>query len=73
MSGFTCVDCNSKTGHDWDSALVQQLRPFCTLLDISRARGQNQPLVVETLSGKALAIRRDGTMTMYDKGVYHSG
>ena len=62
VENFICAKCNSKTGADWDNALIRQLGPLCTMLNIRRDRGRNQPMKVETLSGKALRIHPDGTM-----------
>ena len=60
---FICRSCNSQTGESWDSELVSQLQTFCTLLDIRRAKGRNQPLEVETLSGRQLTWHSDGSLT----------
>ena len=60
---FICARCNGRTGAKWDNQLVLQLRPLCTMLNISRARGQNQPFVVKTLSDRNLAVNPDGSMT----------
>ena len=60
---FICRSCNSWTGEKWDSALVSQLQTFCTMLDISRAKGTNQPLNVETVSGRQLTWHPDGLLT----------
>ena len=60
---FICRRCNSRTGEKWDSALVSQLQAFCTMLDISRAKGTNQPLEVETVSGRQLTLYPDGSLT----------
>ena len=64
VRNFLCVNCNSETGTDWDSALVKQLLPLCTMLNITRKRGENQPFDVETISGKKISINPDGTMTI---------
>lgn len=61
---FICRSCNSKTGEKWDAELINQLRPFCTMLDISRARGHNQPFPVETVSGRTLTWNPDGSLTI---------
>ena len=60
---FICRRCNSHTGEKWDSALVSQLKMFCTMLDISRAKGTNQPFEVETVSGRQLTWNPDGSLT----------
>ena len=60
---FICRRCNSRTGEKWDSALVSQLKTFCTMLDISRAKGTNQPLEVKTVSGRQLTLYPDGSLT----------
>ena len=61
---FICSDCNNKTGADWDATLVEQLRPLCTMLNVNRPRGGNRPFVVETISGRKLAVNPDGSMTI---------
>ena len=61
---FICVDCNNSTGASWDKELVNQLRPLCTMLNINRDRGNNQKFDVETISGRKLTIRPDGSMTI---------
>ena len=64
VDNFICSDCNSKTGADWDAALVRQLRPLCTMLNINRARGRNRHFVVDTVGGRRLAVNPDGSMTI---------
>ena len=63
VSNFICTDCNSSTGTRWDNKLVSQLRPLCTLLNIKRGRGKNQPLPVETVTGRELILNPDRSMT----------
>ena len=64
VDNFICSDCNNKTGADWDATLVEQLRPLCTMLNVNRPRGGNRPFVVETISGRKLAVNPDGSMTI---------
>lgn len=64
ISSFICVDCNNSTGTDWDKALVNQLAPLCTMLNIKRGRRSNQNFNVETINGRKLTIRPDGSMTI---------
>ena len=64
VQNFICANCNSRTGADWDSVLVRQLGPLCTMLNVDRNRGQNRSMEVKTLSGKGLCIDPDGTMTI---------
>ena len=61
---FICKSCNSNTGAKWDAELIGQLRPFCTMLDISRAQGHNQPFYVQTASGRKLLWNPDGSLTI---------
>ena len=64
VKNFICVDCNSSTGTKWDSELVTQFRQLCTLLDINRGRGRNRGFPIETLGGRQLVMRSDGSMTI---------
>ena len=64
VRNFLCVACNSKTGHEWDTELVSQFRPLCTMLNVSRQRGENRPFDVETLHGRKLTLNPDGSMTI---------
>ena len=61
---FICKRCNSETGRTWDRELVKQLQPFCTMLNVRRQRGQNQPIPVETVSGRQLTWHKDGSLTI---------
>ena len=64
VDNFICSNCNSKTGANWDAALVEQLRPLCTMLNIKRSRRCNRPFVVETSSQRKLTVHPDGSMTI---------
>ena len=64
IANFLCVACNSRTGSEWDDELVRQLRPLCTMLNVKRAHGRNRQFVVETLSGRKLAVNPDGSLTI---------
>ena len=64
VRNFICEQCNSTTGHKWDKALVDQLQPICTMLNIKRRRGDNQPLTVETIGGEQFVLLPDGSMTI---------
>ena len=64
VGNFLCVTCNSKTGSEWDDELVRQFKPLCTMLNVTRARGRNRQFVVESVSGRRLAIKSDGSMTI---------
>ena len=63
VRNFICKQCNSRTGEKWDKELVAQLRPICTLLDIKRRRGDNQPMSIETVGGEQLLLHPDRSMT----------
>ena len=65
VTDFICRSCNSKTGDKWDAALTHQLQPFCTMLGISRERGNNQSISVQTLSGRKLIWNPDGSLTIW--------
>ena len=64
VRNFICKWCNSTTGAKWDKELVAQLRPICTMLDIERHRGDNQPLPIETVGGEQFLLLPDGSMTI---------
>lgn len=64
VRNFICKRCNDKTGEKWDSALANQLQPFCTMLSIRRAEGNNRPFPVETVSGRKLVWNPDGSLTI---------
>ena len=64
VRNFICKQCNSRTGEKWDKALVEQLQPICTMLNIKRRRGDNQPLTVETIGGEQFVLLPDGSMTI---------
>ncbi|MDE0105656.1 MAG: HNH endonuclease [Bryobacterales bacterium] len=62
VDNFICSDCNHNTGTKWDAKLVEQLRPLCTMLNVNRSRGQNREFDVETVSGRKLSVKRDGSI-----------
>ena len=62
VGNFICINCNSLTGTQWDNELVNQLKPLCTLLNIKRGRGKNQPIPVETVKGRELILNPDRSM-----------
>ena len=64
IANFLCRACNSRTGSEWDDEFVRQLRPLCTMLNVKRAHGRNRPFVVETVSGRKLAVYPDGSLTI---------
>ena len=64
VSDFICRRCNSESGGKWDSELAKQLQLFCTMLDVSRKRGENQPIPVKTVSGRKLIWNTDGSLTI---------
>lgn len=51
VNNFICVDCNNKSGTEWDSTLFKQLAIFCTLFNIKKHRGEVKPIVIKTLDG----------------------
>lgn len=59
---FICKRCNSKTGEKWDKRLADQLQALCTMLDINRRRGDNQPVPIETVGGEQLLLHPDRSM-----------
>ncbi len=61
---FICRQCNNTTGATWDNQLATQLQPLCTMLDIRRGRGKNQPTAIQSVKGEKLSLRPDGSMTI---------
>ena len=77
VRNFICKQCNSSTGEKWDKTLADQLKALCTMLDIKRRRGGNQPLPVETVGGEQLLLHPDGSMarlkpTFSDRNLGHA-
>lgn len=64
ISGFICIDCNSKTGNDWDSELAKQLNHLSLLLGITRERGEVPSQIVETTTGKKFRQNADGSLEL---------
>lgn len=61
---FICKQCNNTTGATWDNELAAQLQPLCTMLNIRRFRGRNQPVTVETVKNEKYLLRPDGSLTI---------
>ena len=57
MTRFVCKSCNAKSGSNWDSALADQFKPICTLLNIDRHRGNVPSLRVQTIGGDTLQLQ----------------
>lgn len=64
VSGFICANCNSKSGAKWDHELFVSLKPLCTLMDIRRQGGKNQPIPIKTLSGDEFVLQPGGGLTI---------
>ena len=60
--GFLCRDCNSITGHSWDSALAKQLNPLALFFRVVRERGETPGRTVTTSAGEHLRIKSDGSL-----------
>lgn len=69
IKGFICVDCNNKTGMEWDAELIKQLEPMSLYLRIKRERGETKPQIFNTSSGGVIRLKNDGTME-YPKPLY---
>ena len=61
---FICKSCNSETGQSWDNALCDQLKPFCTMLGVKRARGTNQPVAMRGADGKKIVLNPDASISI---------
>lgn len=59
---FICVDCNSKTGREWDAELAKQLEPMSLYLRIKRERGEIRSQIFSTSNGQTIRLKNDGTM-----------
>ena len=64
--GIICRTCNSELDKVADNALIRAFRDWPTLLDIPRDRGSNPAKVIETLSGRRVRLKPDGSMTAID-------
>lgn len=62
IKGFICVDCNNKTGMEWDAELIKQLEPMSLYLRIKRERGETKSQIFNTSSGGTIRLKNDGTM-----------
>ena len=59
---FICVNCNNKTGTEWDAELIKQLEPMCLYLRVKRERGETNPQIFSTSDGQTIRLKNDGTM-----------
>jgi len=64
VSGFLCVDCNSKSGDRWESALASQMNPLSLFFRISRERGDAPSQKFKTTSGGEWVLNVDGSLDL---------
>ena len=64
MRDFICRRCNGETGRRWDNELCDQLKPFCTMLGIKRARGTNQPVAIRGADDKKFVLNTDASISI---------
>ena len=64
VRAFICRNCNSTSGHAWDTELVKQLHPLCVLLNIQRSRGVVPKLSVKSSKGRTLIVSADRHITV---------
>lgn len=64
VSGFLCVDCNSKSGDEWESELARQMNPLSLFFRINRERGEAPSQKFKTISGKEWELNVDGSMNL---------
>ncbi|MCZ0926114.1 HNH endonuclease [Halomonas janggokensis] len=64
VSGFLCVDCNSKSGDNWESALARQMNPLSLFFRINRERGDAPSQKFKTSSGGELVLNADGSLDL---------
>lgn len=64
ISGFLCVECNSKSGDNWESALARQMNPLSLFFRINRERGDAPSQKFQTSSGGELVLNADGSLDL---------
>lgn len=64
VSGFLCVECNSRSGDNWESALARQMNPLSLFFRISRERGDAPSQKFKTTSGDELVLNADGSLDL---------
>ena len=64
VSGFLCVDCNSKSGDNWESALARQMNPLSLFFRINRERGDAPSQKFQTSSGDEWVLNADGSLDL---------
>ncbi|MCW4153254.1 HNH endonuclease [Halomonas sp. 18H] len=64
VSGFLCVDCNSKSGDSWESALARQMNPLSLFFRINRERGDAPSQKFQTTSGDEWVLNADGSLDL---------
>lgn len=60
VKNFLCKACNNNSGNTWDAELAKQLKPWCLLFNVKRARGSVQPLKIQKLSGSQVLAHPEG-------------
>lgn len=64
VSGFLCVDCNSKSGDNWESALARQMNPLSLFFRINRERGDAPSQKFQTTGGDEWVLNADGSLDL---------
>lgn len=64
VRNFLCRSCNNDAGRKWDKELCDQLKPFCTMLDIRRQKGENQPVPLRGVDDKEFVLNRDASISI---------
>ena len=64
VRNFLCRSCNNDTGRKWDKELCDQLKPFCTMLDIRRQNGENKPVPLKGVDDKEFVLNRDASISI---------
>lgn len=64
VSGFLYVDCNSKSGDEWESELARQMNPLSLFFRIKRERGNVPSQKLQTISGSEWVLNADGSMKL---------
>jgi len=64
VSGFLCVECNSRSGDNWESALARQMNPLSLFFRINRERGDAPSQKFKTTSGDEWVLNSDGSLDL---------
>lgn len=64
VSGFLCVNCNTKSGDEWESEIARQMNPLSLFFRIKRERGNVPSQKLKTISGSEWVLNANGSMKL---------